>query len=145
MSKVCFPNMAGVPDCDDILAAELEAAGISVYRLTIFKDGKREVDTEIIGQVGKGHVSWGFTRAWYYWIAKGPGIPPDYAWKLHRTYGRDARVDGHCGCPSPGYKEGFAIHLYHIDTPAGLRALADTIKHVHQDWLDKARGEKEKP
>ena len=44
------------------------------------------------------------------------------------------RVEGHCGCPSPlEYNKGFAVGLYHVDTPEGLKALADTIKQVAKD------------
>lgn len=59
-----FPNYAGVKDIDDALAAELEAAGITVHRFGFLKDGRREVDTEVVGDLH----GWGFRRAWYYWF-----------------------------------------------------------------------------
>lgn len=127
-SRRGFPNMAGVADCDDVLAAELEAAGITVHRIRALKDGKREVDTEVMGSVDPS--GWGFRRAWYYWLAEGPGLPPADAWELYRAHGRDVRVVGYCDCPDPGYLKGFGVGLYHVDTPAGLKALADTIKRV---------------
>jgi hypothetical protein len=74
---------------------------------------------------------WHFTRAWYYWSAEGPGIPCDIAEKLHATHGKQVRVAGHCGCPSPSeWFKGFAVGSYHIDTPEGLKALADVIRSI---------------
>jgi hypothetical protein len=94
---------------------------------SVHKSKKREVPSLVIGNLSP----WTFERAWHYWIAKGPGIPADVAEQLHRTLGRDVRVNGHCGCPSPlEQNHGFAVGLYHVDTPAGLKALADTIKRV---------------
>ena len=122
-----FPNYAGRNDVDDLLAKELEDAGIEVHRLPFTNDG--EVKTRILGSLGP----WGFTRAWYYWVAQGDGIPPSYAWDLFRTNGKDARIQGHCGCPDPSYCKGFAVGLYHIDNANGLKAIAETIRKVMQD------------
>lgn len=120
-----FPNMAGRPDIDDALASELEAAGIEAFRLSLLKDGSREVDTEVRG----GLHGWRFERAWYYWRCTGPGIEVAAAERLHASHGKDVRVAGHCGCPSPTeWYHGLAVGDYHVDTPAGLKALADTIK-----------------
>ena len=48
--------------------------------------------------------------------------------------GRDVRVDGHCLAPSPlEWCKGFAVGMYHVDTPEGLKALADTIKLVYAE------------
>ena len=63
-----FPNYAGVKDIDDALAAELQAAGIEVHRFRFLKNGKSEVDTEVVGDLH----GWSFRRAWYYWRAEGP-------------------------------------------------------------------------
>lgn len=124
---VSFPNMAGKPDIDDALAAELEAAGIEVHRLSVLKNGKSEVDTEVIG----GLHGWSFERAWYYWRCSGPGIEVAAAERLHAAHGKDVRVAGHCGCPSPTeWYKGLAVGAYHVDTPVGLKALADTIKRL---------------
>jgi hypothetical protein len=126
-----FPNLAGRPDIDDIVSAELAAAGIGIRDLgEWFKAHSGEVRTGIIGCCGP----WTFRRAWYYWIATGPGLPPVYANALHETHGRQVRVDGHCGCPSPlEWHKGFAVGQYHVDTPDGLKALADTLKRCSSD------------
>ncbi|MDR5172970.1 hypothetical protein IHQ56_14250 [Methylobacillus flagellatus] len=120
-----FPNMAGKPDIDDALAAELEAAGIEVHRFAYRKDPKHEVSTEVIGSLH----GWKFERAWYYWRCEGPGIELAAAERLHASHGREVRVAGHCGHPSPReWYKGLAVDSYHVDTPAGLKALADTIR-----------------
>ena len=108
--------------------AELEAAGIeAVFFKSDILRSKGEVPTKVLGQLGH----WGFRRAWYYWVAKGPGIPPKYATELHETYGQVVRVDGDCTCPSPlESRHGFAIGRYHVDTADGLKALADMLKRV---------------
>ena len=133
-----FPNMAGRKDCDGILWRELEIAGITPVRLPIVLQA--EVPTRIIGTLEP--MRWGFRRAWYYWVADGPGIPPAYAAELHRRHGNDVRVDGHCLSPSPlEWCKGFAVGTYHVDTPEGLKALADTIKRVYTEahaMLEKA-------
>jgi len=120
------PTPEVIEEVTAICRAELEAAGIAVSEYDIFaKHG--EVPSKAVG----GLASWGFQRAWYYWIAEGPGIPPDIAEKLHATHGKDVRVDGHCGCPSPlEWHKGFAVGRYHVDTQEGLNALAATIREV---------------
>ena len=45
--------------------------------------------------------SWTFERAWYYWIAKGPGIELSEAQALQAKHGKVVRVAGHCGSPIP--------------------------------------------
>lgn len=122
-----FPNMAGKKDTDDVLAAELEAAGIKVTKHEFLRDRDREVKTAVMGTLGK----WVFERAWYYWVCKGPGIEVGAAERLHKAHGQEVRVDGHCGCPSPREMfHGLACGHYHVDTPAGLKALADTIMDI---------------
>lgn len=119
-------NYAGMSDKDDEIAAELAGAGIKVERYELLRNSG-EVKTSVIGSLHK----WSFNRAWYYWVAKGPGIPPVYADKLHEKWGKDVRVDGHCGCPSPKeWFKGFAVGHYHVDTQAGLNALADVIRKI---------------
>ena len=119
-------NYAGMSDKDDEIAAELSLARIEVHRSEIFR-GQGEVKTAVMGSLYR----WGFTRAWYYWVAKGPGIPPVYANELHRQHGKEVRVDGNCTCPSPKeWFKGFAVGHYHIDTQAGLNALADVIRKI---------------
>jgi hypothetical protein len=126
---IAFPNYAGRSDVDELLKKELTDAGIEIVQYDFLKDRDREVKTSIMGQVGP----WGFDRAWYYWVAKGPGIPPEYAKQLYASHGQEARIEGHCGCPDELYNKGFAIGTYHVDTANGLKALADTIKQVMSD------------
>lgn len=125
-TKTGFKNKAGDhADTDEILKAELEAAGIFPLKLSFKPSG--EVQTHIVGYLGP----WKFERAWYYWMVKGPGIPPVEAEKLHAEFGQEVRVDGHCGCPSPlEWYKGFAVPHYHVDTQEGLKALADVIRDI---------------
>lgn len=132
-----FPNKAGDhADTDRILQAELNKAGIqtlgqlqdqplSDHLKAMFRKGSGEVKTSITGHLH----GWSFKRAWYYWTATGPGIEVDAAERLHATHGQVVRVDGHGGCPSPRqHFKGLACGSYHVDTPEGLKALADCIK-----------------
>lgn len=123
-----FSNVAGIPDIDACMRAELGAAGIESVTLPLcMRDDTREVKANVVGQIGP----WGFDRAWRYWVAKGPGLPLLYADPLHQAFGSEVRVDGHCGCPSPReWHKGFAVGLYHVDTARGLLALAETLKLV---------------
>lgn len=115
-------------ELDEELAAELEEAGIVVqYWPDVFEDRDQEVPSVTRGLLG----GWLFKRAWGYWIAKGPGIPLSHAGPLHEKFGTVVRVAGNCTCPSPAeWFRGFACDHYHVDTPEGLKALADTIKAV---------------
>lgn len=137
-----FPNRADsrgttFKDQDEFLAAELEAAGIKPEKYEVFRDQHPEVKTAIRGSLGP----WFFTRNWYYWSAKGPGIPPDIAEELHKEFGQEVRVEGHCGCPSPlEWCKGFAVGSYHIDTSEGLKALADVIKGIMEKAKVKLEG-----
>ena len=130
-----FPNYTGRADVDNDCAEELEKAGIEVFRHgEWYRNQHPEMRTVVIGQL----ESWGFHRCWYYWVARGPGLPPKYANSLHETHGREVRVDGHCACPSPlEWHEGFAVGTYHVDTPAGLKALADALKQCIADATNK--------
>lgn len=123
-------NYAGQNE-DAAIAKELEEAGISVVKIPERLRGQNsEVKTVIQGEL----YLWGFERAWYYWIAEGPGIPPNYAEEIHKKFGKVVRVGGHVDGPSP--KEwcgGFAVGLYHVDTQEGLNALADTIRQIVKD------------
>lgn len=127
-------NAAGDNDCDVYLREELELAGIKVVPYRRLKEYERsEVPADVIGQL-KG---WTFTRAWYYWVARGPEIPFEPAEKLHELHGQEVRVAGHCGCPSPlewyGEREYSGVPCYHVDTQGGLNALAQTIREVFGD------------
>ena len=120
-----FPNRAGDwSDNDDVLEAELRAAGIAICKHRVFRESSGEVKTSVIGEL----YGWTFKRAWTYWVAEGPGIELEAAERLHLTHGNSVRVDGHCGCPSPGeWFNGLACGSYHIDNADGLRALAKTL------------------
>jgi hypothetical protein len=125
-----FPNCAGRENIDDLLTAELKTAGIEVVQYEFLRDTCGEVKTSVRGQLHR----WTFTRAWYYWMASGPGLPPNYATPLHEVHGQEVRVGGHCGCPSPlEWCKGFAVDSYHVDTPTGLKALADALKQCVSD------------
>ena len=123
-----FPNKAGDhEDTDDVLSAELEAAGIEVIKIEILREGRGEVKTAVRG----GLHGWQFERAWYYWRCSGPGIEVNTAETLHEQHGKSIRVAGHCGCPSPReWFKGLACGSYHADDAEGLKALADTIKSL---------------
>ena len=119
-------NYAGKTDKDKEIGDELKIAKIKISNHEFLRD-EGEVKTAIRGSLH----GWTFTRAWYYWRASGPGIPPEYANKLHENHGQEVRVNGDCSCPSPKkYFKGFAVGNYHIDTQLGLCALADTIRQI---------------
>ena len=134
--KQKFPNRSGDrEDTDAVLSAELKEAGINNILekdeashpeiKSLLRETSGEVKTSVRGSLH----GWQFERGWYYWMAKGPGIDVDTAEELHATHGQEVRVAGHCGCPSPReWYKGLACGSYHIDTPDGLKALADTIK-----------------
>lgn len=146
-----FPNLAGKSfGVDEILLAELKDAGIlsleeacslSDYLKDTLRRNSGEVKTWVQGVLH----GWSFTRAWYYWVAKGPGIEIAVAEKLHEQWGKQVRVDGHCGCPHPReWYKGLAVGYYHVDTPEGLRALADTIKELvekNKNHLERLKAE----
>lgn len=133
-----FPNKAGDhADTDDILRAELHAAGIPTFQedagqppefmAEFLRRSSGEVKTSVRGVLH----GWEFTRAWYYWVANGPGIEVEAAEQLHATHGKTVRVAGHCGCPSPReWFLGLACGHYHVDDSEGLRALAECIKEL---------------
>jgi len=128
-----FPNLATgqnppldvIADVTAIAEAELRAAGIDVFILPF---ARGEVPSHALGTLSM----WGFERAWYYWRAKGPGLPVEVAEHLHASHGRQVRVDGDCTAPSPRERfKGFGVGSYHVDTPEGLKALADALRSVY--------------
>lgn len=130
-----FPNLArgfdadpvDHPDVDATIERELTEAGIRFHKMPTWK-AKGEVPTTIL--CGSSH-RWGFHRAWYYYVAKGDGIPPDKAEAFHQTWGTQVRVEGHCGCPSPlEYNKGFAVGTYHVDTQEGLNAFVELLAAI---------------
>lgn len=136
-----FPNLARrgdppqeeIDEVTEICKAELLAAGINPYIISMFPGGRGEVPTNAIGTL----TMWGFQRRWYYWSASGPGLPIEVSERLHASHGTVVRVDGHCGCPSPReWFKGFGVGSYHIDSPEGLKALADAILSVYDPSKD---------
>ena len=102
-------NLAGETRADLEILKELDEAGIEIVES---ERSRGEVPHTLTGKL----ADWGFSRAWYYWIAKASeekGLPLDVATELHerkypisgerqpKTYGRVIRVAGHCGCPPP--------------------------------------------
>lgn len=131
-----FPNKAGDhADTDDVLRAELKAAGIPTlqedvgqppeYLADMLRRQSGEVKTSVIGVLH----GWEFKRAWYYWMCSGPGIEIAAAERLQEQYGGVVRASGDCACRGPRFwYKGLACGNYHVDSPEGLKALADTIK-----------------
>ncbi len=118
-----FKNLAGIVGSKTQATKELKEAGIFVHNAAT----SGEVDCGVIGACG----SWIFRREWYYWTAKGPGIPPGSAKELHDRMGEEVRVEGHCGCPDPiEYCKGKPVTYYHIDTQRGLNELVKVIKFL---------------
>jgi hypothetical protein len=108
------------------IEAELAWAGIPFTTLSL-PVARGRIASGVVGELH----NWGFTRNWYYWMAEGPGIPVEDAIELHEKFGREVRVEGHCGCPHPlEYRGGFGVGSYHVDSYEGLKALADTINKV---------------
>lgn len=113
---------------DQVCSDELKQAGIKVTKLEIFRKG--EVQTAVLGSLN----GWVFERYWRYWVAKGPGIPPDKAQAFHEAAGlkHGVRVEGHCMAPTP-LEEccGFAVGMYHIDTQEGLNVFARLLREIY--------------
>ena len=133
--KTPFPNLArekgdrdSYAEVDQAMLAELKAAGIPTEGPCESLRNGQEVPWAYVGNLH----GWGFRRAWYYWVATGPGIPCDVAMELWDRH-KDVRVDGHCGSSSPlEWFKGFSVGHYHVDTLEGLIALADTIRSVYR-------------
>lgn len=113
---------------------EFELAGIEFTEFGSPLNQNSEVQSRVMG----GLPGWTFTRAWYYWVADGRGLPLEYAVPLHEARGKEVRVDGHCGAPHPvEYLKGTPVDNYHIDTLIGLKALADAIKKSNAAGIEK--------
>lgn len=131
-----FPNKAGDhADTDDILRAELAAAGIQTlqeeagegheYLADFLRRNSGEVKTSVIGVLH----GWQFKRAWHYWMCSGPGIELAAADSLQASHGKTVRAAGDAACRGPRFWfNGLACGSYHVDDAEGLKALADTIK-----------------
>ena len=129
-----FPNMVRDDiDVDTVLRNELNAAGIvaldqndgwTPWMSEQMRRASKEVKSAVRGQLH----GWHFERASIYWVASGPGIEVEAAEVLHAIHGQSVRVGGDANCPCPReYFKGLACGLYHVDTPEGLKALAETI------------------
>jgi len=117
------------PEVQAAVRAELEAAGCAYEDHDFLLRQCGEVPTSIIGVQSR----WSFRRAWYYWVAEGPGIPPDIAEKFHQTWGGEVRTAGFAGGISPlKWCEGFAVDSYHIDSQDGLNAFVALLKSIHR-------------
>jgi len=142
MTQTHFPNLARGKEAlekpavygpiDETVLAELAAAGIKAEGLEYLRGNLGEVPTQYVGSL----CLWTFKRAWYYWVAEGPGVPPAKAEPFHQTWGKQVRVAGHCGCPSPReIHRGFAVGLYHIDSQEGLNAFAELLRSIYIERL----------
>lgn len=119
-------------EVNETVRAELTAAGIEIEEHDFLIRMCGEVPTKIIGSL----AGWSFRRAWRYWVAEGPGVPPEEAEQFHRIWGQQVRVAGHAGCPSPlAYYHGFAVGSYHIDTQEGLNAFADLLRSIYAIYM----------
>lgn len=136
--KKMFRNLACPPDVnddekkvvDEAVVAELKEAVIPVIGPYEFLRDNKEVPAAYMGEL----AMWGFRRAWYYWVAEGPGVPPDFAEELHKTHGTQCRVNGNCTAPAPlAANHGFAVGLYHIDTQEGLNTFAAMLKKIYRE------------
>lgn len=93
-------NLEGKEDCDAYIIHELIDARIDAISLPI--SSHPEVKSLYEGQL----LGWKFRRQWYYWSAscEDPfkyGLDLKYASPLHALIGKEVRLAGHCGCPSP--------------------------------------------
>lgn len=132
-----FPNKAGDhADTDDVLRAELKAAGIPTvqeadgkppeFMADVLRGLSGEVKTSVAGSLH----GWKFERAWNHWACSGPGIEVAAAEALHANHGAVVRVEGGAGAGPLECFSGLACGAYHVDTPDGLKALADTIRVI---------------
>jgi hypothetical protein len=122
------PQPEDHPDVREQAVRELEEAGIT-ERLMLHYSDHPEVPAAIIAGVHR----WTFTRAWYYWIATGPGIPPEHAIPFDKEWGKEVRVDGDCACRGAEFwGEGFGVGMYHIDTQEGLNAFVQLLAKVRK-------------
>ena len=115
-------NLAGVEDCNKFILSELIEAEISISRLS--RPSNQEVSWRIYGRMG----DFKFTRAWRYWVARGP-MPIEIAREIYIEHKSDVRHSGHCACPHPDeWAHGGFIGQYHIDTQVGLNYFIRTLK-----------------
>jgi len=137
--RTSFPNLArghkaepeDHPDVDEQIKKEATEAGLIV---TDYFSREGEVPTKLFVH----GYRWSFERAWYYWRAKGLGIPPEFAVPFDKVWGKQVRVDGDCACRGAEFwGEGFAIGSYHIDTQEGLNAFVQLLASIHKSRKEK--------
>lgn len=136
-------NYAGDKDeaLDVALKEELETAGFEILEMPESMRSKREVGTRIVGILH----GWSLTRAWYYWVAEGPGIPVEEAVKLQESHGKQVRANGDCVARGPLFwNKGFPTTMYHIDTAEGLKAFADVVHGIKAKWAEATEAERAK-
>lgn len=122
-------NIAGAPieEADEQCRTELRAAHIQATKMSFVRDG--EVKTHYVGSLDP--TGWGFQRAWYYWVATGPGIPLAEAEEFDKQWGEVVRASGDCACRGPRFwNKGFGTGNYHIDTQDGLEAFAALVRRI---------------
>ena len=128
-------NLAGNKDCDADIKKELTEAGVYFEEYEFLRKGSGEVPSAILAYLN----GWVFKRAWYYWVVSSENnlLLFENADKLHEKFGKEVRVDGHCGCPAPrewlrdNWRLG--VNLYHVDSQEGLNALVKAIKEQIND------------
>jgi hypothetical protein len=122
------PQPADHPDVEEIITKELDEAGIT-DRMKLSRSDHPEVPSGILCGV----YGWSFHRNWYYWVAKGPGIPPEHAIPFDQEWGTEVRADGDCACRGAAFwGRGFGVGMYHIDTQEGLNAFVQLLARVHK-------------
>lgn len=129
-------NLAGTGN-DEQAKKELEEAGIEIFAYPESYRTSNECKLTVVGTVGP----WLFTRSWYYWVAKGPGINIEQAVQLNEKYGTVVRADGYAGGIEDlwDHFKGFAVGTYHIDSQEGLNAFAALLKKIMKNAETKVR------
>lgn len=129
-------NLAGTGN-DEQAKKELEEAGLKATMQFEGYEKTNECKLRVTGSLD----SWRFTRSWYYWVAKGPGINIEQAVQLNEKYGTVVRADGYAGGIQDlwDHFKGFAVGTYHIDTQEGLNAFAALLKKIMKNAETKVR------
>lgn len=141
-----FPNLAGVPNCDEWIQKELDEAGVpirSAFENWVVKKGEHSNGLQITNKLIAGdyedryrptsevpyHIKgelngYTFRRSWYYWVVRGE-VSKKIAKKIYKNPigKRDVRAHGHGGCISPKGR----VNVYHIDSQEGLNLFVKMI------------------
>lgn len=125
-------NLAGekVEWCNKEVLLELERANIAAIKH--LEPSKGEVSTHFSGQLSINGATVTFGRAWYYWcVHSNQPLPFQQAAQLNKLYKGDVRVKGYAGGLEPdvndAWKPGEDVFDWHVDTQAGLNALAEQL------------------